>query len=138
MTARDQSKYSKMIDDVGQCELCGSKRGLEVHHIIPMCTDIDGVDLNDDENLIVVCRKCHAFLTPRKVLQKYGIAKQKIVNAQLKNKYNAEVAEWKKRMEYSEKNLLFYSTIGTMLESGDNVDFCDLLDLHDQIYGGDI
>lgn len=51
------------------CELCGNKRNLEVHHIIPVvCGGSDCVD-----NLIVVCGVCHAKLTPKKELTKIGL-----------------------------------------------------------------
>lgn len=68
----------KLIEDVGgRCELCGSRRNIEVHHIIPRClaTEIIGFNINDEDNLIVVCGSCHSKLTPRRMLSKYGIAK---------------------------------------------------------------
>ena len=55
-----------------RCELCGSTRGLEVHHIIPRCAKIESLDINDKDNLIIVCSSCHAKLTPRSYLTKYG------------------------------------------------------------------
>ena len=64
-----------LIREIGCCELCGDKRNLEVHHIIPQVAKIDGLDIDDLDNLIVVCGKCHNRLTPRRYLQKYGIAK---------------------------------------------------------------
>lgn len=65
----------KLIEEVGKCELCGSKRNLEVHHIIPRCAKFPGLDINldDEDNLIVVCGACHSRLTPRRMLTKYGI-----------------------------------------------------------------
>jgi len=59
------------------CELCGSKCGLEVHHIIPVVCERNGIDLDVEENMIVLCRKCHAILTPRTLLVKYGKEKKK-------------------------------------------------------------
>ena len=67
----------KLIDEVGHCELCGSRRNLEVHHIIPRCVETFGIDLDNENNLIVVCSCCHAKLTPKKLLTSYGIAKAK-------------------------------------------------------------
>lgn len=66
----------ELIKQTGRCELCGSKRGLEVHHIIPRCAAIpnSNLDLDDEDNLIVVCSACHARLTPRRMLTRYGIA----------------------------------------------------------------
>jgi 5-methylcytosine-specific restriction endonuclease McrA len=82
------AKISKeLISDVERCELCGSKRNLEVHHIIPRCCEIKGIDLDDYDNLIVVCNGCHAKLTPRRMLTKYGIAKLQ---------YNNDISNMKK------------------------------------------
>lgn len=66
---RDKTKMSRLVADVGRCEFCGSTRGLEAHHIVPIVCGGD----NSDENLIVCCVKCHAILTPRSILTKAGI-----------------------------------------------------------------
>ena len=59
---------TKVVEDAGRCELCGSRRGLEAHHIIPVvCGGADS-----DDNLICVCQCCHARLTPRSLLTKIG------------------------------------------------------------------
>ena len=60
----------QLLKETNKCELCGSKRGLEVHHIIPVTC---GGPENDIDNMIVLCIGCHARLTPRKILQKIGI-----------------------------------------------------------------
>ena len=65
----------KLVKDVGHCELCGSSRNLEAHHVIPKCCAIDGVDLDVEDNLIVTCYSCHAKLTPKALLTKYGVRK---------------------------------------------------------------
>jgi len=66
------------VEDVGHCELCGSKRNLEVHHIVPR-TACDGIiDPNEDDNLIVVCGSCHSKLTPKRFLCNYGKNKMPI------------------------------------------------------------
>lgn len=72
MTAnvRDQTMMKK-IREIGQCELCGSHRELQAHHIIPIV--LGGDDSN--ENLLCVCKKCHSLLTPHKLLTKIGIRK---------------------------------------------------------------
>ena len=57
------------IQKIGKCELCGNTYGLELHHIIPRCCG--GGD--DEDNLILVCGKCHAMLNPKKDLVKIGI-----------------------------------------------------------------
>ena len=75
---RNNYKYEKMKERIGKCELCGSERGLEVHHIIPKVCEIDGVDLECGDNLIVLCSGCHSKLTSRSLLTKYG--QQKMLN----------------------------------------------------------
>jgi 5-methylcytosine-specific restriction endonuclease McrA len=41
--------------DGWQCQSCGSRMGLEVHHITPRSKLGDDVE----ENLIALCRECH-------------------------------------------------------------------------------
>jgi 5-methylcytosine-specific restriction endonuclease McrA len=74
---RNTYAYNWLKNEIGKCELCGSRLGLEVHHIIPKVCEIGGVDLEQDDNLIVVCAVCHTKLTPRALLTKYGICKLK-------------------------------------------------------------
>ena len=62
-----QSAYI-IVNDIKQCELCGSRRGLEVHHIIPFSLGGD----DSAENLIALCQSCHAKLTPKSLLIKLG------------------------------------------------------------------
>lgn len=50
-TSRNESRRRKM--HVAGCEICGSKKNLEVHHI-----DLDSKN-NDDSNLIKLCSSCH-------------------------------------------------------------------------------
>ena len=65
----DSILREKLIEEAGaKCELCGSRRGLDVHHIIPRVCG--GPDLS--ENLIVACAGCHGKLTPKGLLTKYG------------------------------------------------------------------
>lgn len=56
-------------EEIGKCELCGSRRGLELHHCIPL--SLGGEDT--DENLILLCYGCHAKLTPRSLLTRIGM-----------------------------------------------------------------
>ena len=58
-----------------KCELCGDKRNLEVHHIIPVCCW--GSESTD--NLIVLCGSCHAKLSPKSELVRAGIMHKRIV-----------------------------------------------------------
>lgn len=63
----------QLLEEVGKCELCGSTRELELHHVIPVvCGGSDSL-----ENLILVCRKCHAILTPKSELTKIGLKNAK-------------------------------------------------------------
>lgn len=118
----EASVYKHIIDDVGHCELCGSKRSLEVHHIVPRCTEIEGVDLEDEENLIVLCGRCHSLLTPRSVLCKYGIAKTKQRNERIKST--------------DENSIAFYKILGDMIEAYGSIGFADACDVHDYVYLG--
>ena len=71
-----RSRCNDLIKEAGdRCELCGSSRNLEVHHLVPRVCAIDGVDINEKDNLIVVCGACHAKLTNKGFLTKYGIRK---------------------------------------------------------------
>ena len=69
------TKYAKLIEEVGHCELCGSKRNMEVHHIVPKVCCEGIIDADREDNLIVVCGSCHSRLTPRRFLPQYGINK---------------------------------------------------------------
>ena len=73
MTNREESRefrriLRERIDEFRRCELCGCKRSLELHHIIPAV--LGGGD--SDDNLILLCGGCHAKLTPKKELAKIG------------------------------------------------------------------
>lgn len=69
---REQTKNMKRcVEEAGRCELCGSRRSLEAHHIIPVAIQ----DIDSPENLICVCGSCHSKLTPRSLLTKIGLNK---------------------------------------------------------------
>lgn len=74
--ARNNYEMKILRESVCKCELCGGTRGLETHHIVPVVCG----GTEEDENLIVVCRVCHAKLTPRSVLIKAGINRTKKTN----------------------------------------------------------
>lgn len=57
-----------VVEAAQKCELCGSERELQAHHIIPVTCG--GTD--DKENLLCVCKRCHALLTPHSLLVKLG------------------------------------------------------------------
>ena len=66
---RNQTLAKHVIEEAGRCELCGSKRNLEAHHIVPIvCGGPDEYD-----NLLCVCGRCHSLLTPKKTLTKIGL-----------------------------------------------------------------
>jgi 5-methylcytosine-specific restriction endonuclease McrA len=73
MNKRRSDIQKRIVKEVGRCELCGSKRGLEAHHIVPVVCGGEDVD----ENLICVCSACHARLTPRAYLCKIGKEKKR-------------------------------------------------------------
>lgn len=60
-----------LLKEHERCELCGSRRGLEVHHIIPQVCG----GKSELSNLIVLCCSCHAKLTPKSYLTKVGMDK---------------------------------------------------------------
>lgn len=73
---RDKHKCRYLLKQYRKCELCGNPRNLEIHHIIPIVCQDYGVDLDVEDNMIVICNKCHATLTPKSLLIKYGMAKK--------------------------------------------------------------
>ena len=103
----DEEFRKQMMAKYKVCELCGGKRGLEVHHLIPKVCELKSHNLDTEDNCIVVCTKCHAMLTPRKELQKYGIEKAKYFTRLLGE---------------------FYERIGKNEDCVNAVDVCDLVD----------
>ena len=85
------TEQKKFIEEIGRCELCGSKRNLQLHHMIPMVCQPDDddnllkkpIDLDIEDNWICVCCSCHDKLTPKNLLCKYGMNKQKQRNKKL-------------------------------------------------------
>lgn len=105
-------KKDDLIAEIGKCELCGSRRNLELHHCIPMVCENEWIDLDVEDNWIVVCGSCHSKLTPRKLLTRYGISKVKQRNAE------------------SEKAYSFY----TELDKDDGMTAADILDVFYMVY----
>lgn len=98
------------------CELCGSKKGVECHHVLPMCMEMYGVDFDVEDNYLTVCRKCHALLTPRPLLAKIG-------NARASWDGNVPMQiRWK-----------FYNRIGELLDNDENVESDVLFDVFDAV-----
>lgn len=73
MQISDRGVKNRLLKKYTCCELCGDTRNLEVHHIIPL--SVGGPDIED--NMRVICGKCHAMLTPKSVLTKLGIQRVK-------------------------------------------------------------
>lgn len=71
------SEKQKFIDEIGRCELCGSRRNLQLHHMIPLVCENEFIDLDVEDNWLCVCSACHAKLTPKNLLCKYGISNAK-------------------------------------------------------------
>ncbi len=111
MNNRNNHIQQKILRMCERCELCGSMRNLEVHHIIPLVVEIEDIDLNCEENLIVVCKKCHALLTPHRLLTKIG------------------------QKKIQKKGCLeFYQAIEKETEKGFSVSVETILDLFDDIF----
>lgn len=81
------------------CELCRSRRNLEVHHIIPISF---GGPEDDERNMIVVCHTCHSALTPHGLLTSNGLKNAMVGN----NKF--------KRFQYE-----FYKTLDEIFSDPD-------------------
>ena len=94
-----------------RCELCGSPKRLELHHIIPLC--VGGEDCLD--NWIAICSSCHSKLTPKSQLTKLGLRRIKAKNAII------------------EIQRSFYERLNKMTEYG-NIDCIDIFDTFDSVY----
>lgn len=101
MNSRDTAIQHRILKMCERCELCGSQRNLEVHHIIPLVVEIEDIDLNCEENMIVVCKKCHSMLTPHRLLTKIGLKNSPKKGGRKKG----ETFETKKSKEMKEKIL---------------------------------
>lgn len=118
---RNRSKMDNKLKLHEQCELCGSNKSLEVHHIIPLSFGGD----NSEENMIVVCRMCHTKLTPHKLLTKKGLENAKQNGKQIGRSKGVKV-ETNKSKEC--KPLIYNhskSFIGNMSDS-DLIKFLDI------------
>lgn len=80
------------------CELCGSRKSLEVHHIIPI--SFGGPDT--EENMIVVCGKCHFLLTPKSLLTKLGIQQRKKENDKILLECKGNIKKAKENPNYKQ------------------------------------
>jgi 5-methylcytosine-specific restriction endonuclease McrA len=58
MKERKRKYYPKLIEMVGECEQCGSKENLVVHHLVRL--NMGGKDI--PRNIQIVCAKCHRLI----------------------------------------------------------------------------
>ena len=100
------------LESTDRCELCGSPKKLEIHHIIPLCTGAE--DCID--NWIAICSSCHSRLTPKSQLTKLGLKRIKAQNAII------------------EIQASFYERLNEIANSESNIDCIDVLDIFDSIY----
>lgn len=116
---RNAPNYAAMRRYVNEhpiCELCGSRKCVECHHVLPMVMEGYGLDFDVPDNYITVCKKCHALLTPHSLLIKYGNEK---------NRWNGDFLDqirWR-----------FYNDIGKKLDDGEYIEADDLFDVFDKV-----
>lgn len=123
------TEQKHFIENIGKCELCGSKRNLQLHHMIPMVCENAYIDLDVEDNWLCVCGACHATLTPKNLLTKYGISRTRMSNKVVEVKYEDE----KKRLiSENEKVLAFYQELYDMASERLNV--CQVLDVFDKYF----
>lgn len=111
------TKQKHFIEEVGRCELCGSKRNLQLHHAIPMVCENEFAPLDVEDNWLCVCGSCHAKLTPKNLLVRYGLAKTRERNKQIE-RYSG-----------------FLETVLAEIEGGATLSASDMLYLFEQFYG---
>lgn len=87
-----------------------------MHHIIPLSLIEDNPLVNTEENLLCVCTKCHALLTPKKVLTSIGV--RKAIN----------------RNGAKNKALEFYKALNEITENGERLTVDIVLDTFDRLY----
>lgn len=73
--SENKKAMARYVSENPSCELCGSRKMVECHHVLPLCMENYGVNFDVEDNYISVCAKCHALLTPRSLLSKYGVEK---------------------------------------------------------------
>lgn len=101
------------LESTDRCELCGSPKKLEIHHIIPLCAG--GEDSLD--NWICICKSCHSKLTPSGQLTRIGLNVLKIRNSIISI--------------YDD----FYNKINEQVENNDSsICAIDIMDIFDDVY----
>ena len=65
-----QSVRNEFIKTHNKCVCCGSKKKLQVHHILPFCVD-PSREL-DPANLVTMCSRCHLLIGHCGWFQRYN------------------------------------------------------------------
>lgn len=78
------------------CEMCLRRKATERHHIIPRVADVEGFDIDRDDNIIALCSVCHSRLTPTSALSSYGIRKVQAEQKQKDAVLDYAQAVWKR------------------------------------------
>lgn len=108
---RTQSRDMRIYrGKTSKCELCGSRRDLQVHHIIPI--SCGGPDV--EENMIVVCGGCHGRLTPHGLLSAMGVERER-------------------RSPFDDLALEFYKIANAEIERNGPISAVDLCDIFDSV-----
>ena len=110
------------VEETGRCELCGSRRNLQLHHMIPLACENGLVNLDVEDNWVCVCGACHAKLTPKNLLVKYGISKRKLKNAEIING--------------ALRRFAFIHAVEVELFDGIRLSPVEILDIFEAVYGG--
>lgn len=127
-------KYKPFIERIGKCELCGSTRRLQLHHILPLALVPDNGDYDIEDNWLVVCDQCHGALTPKNLLSKASIGKKKDANRLIKTSWEDGVKYATARVS-AEKAIEFYLELEKLCESGERLDVPLVLDIFDDVFG---
>lgn len=71
---RNPTIRNKYLKQHTICELCSRAATADIHHIIPYSFQFldSTIDLDTEENIIAVCRTCHAKLTNKRLLSMFG------------------------------------------------------------------
>lgn len=130
MQVSDRGIKNKLLKKYTCCELCGDTRNLEVHHIIPL--SVGGPDIED--NMIVVCYKCHALLTPKSVLTKLGIQRVKDNNQKIIKQVKDNT---QKMLNKNQKMIEFYECLDAIMGVDDNYvpTVSEIIDIVENVFG---
>ena len=109
-TRRQSEAMRAILKKNKVCELCGGDREVQAHHIIPIC--VGGPDI--ESNIVAVCRKCHAVLTPHGLLSSMGIER-----VRQDNPINALL-------------IRIYERLNEICEQGERIDVALCLDIMDE------